>query len=72
MHNHLERNLLGYGPNPPDPQWPGEARIAVSFVLNYEEGGENTILNGDVAGDAVAPRTALHAFREGDDAGRAA
>ena len=38
---------IGYGANPPDPQWPGEARIAVSFVLNYEEGGENTILNGD-------------------------
>ena len=51
MHNHLERNLIGYGPNPPDPQWPGEARIAVSFVLNYEEGGENTILNGDPASE---------------------
>ena len=51
MHNHLERNLIGYGPNPPDPQWPGEARIAVSFVLNYEEGGENTILNGDAASE---------------------
>ncbi len=47
MHNHLDRNLIGYGPNTPDPQWPGDARIAVSFVLNYEEGGENTILNGD-------------------------
>src|SRR5260370_37641784 len=47
MHDHLERNLIGYGPNTPDPQWPNEARIAVSFVLNYEEGGENTILNGD-------------------------
>ena len=42
MHNHLDRNLIGYGANPPDPQWPGDARIAVSFVLNYEEGGENT------------------------------
>jgi len=41
MHNHLDRNLIGYGPNPPDPQWPNEARVAVSFVLNYEEGGEN-------------------------------
>lgn len=51
MHNHLERNLIGYGPNPPDPQWPGEARVAVSFVLNYEEGGENTILNGDPASE---------------------
>src|SRR5258708_15425871 len=47
MHNHLDRNLIGYGSDTPDPQWPNEARIAVSFVLNYEEGGENTILNGD-------------------------
>ena len=51
MHNHLERNLIGYGPETPDPQWPGDARIAVSFVLNYEEGGENTILNGDPASE---------------------
>jgi putative urate catabolism protein len=41
------RDLVGYGSNPPDPQWPGGARLAVSFVLNYEEGGENTVLNGD-------------------------
>src|SRR5258708_5678410 len=51
MHNHLDRNLTGYGAETPDPQWPGEARIAVSFVLNYEEGGENTILNGDPASE---------------------
>ena len=41
------RDFLGYGANPPDPQWPGGARLALSFVLNYEEGGENTVLNGD-------------------------
>lgn len=41
------RNYVGYGENPPDPKWPHGARIAVQFVLNYEEGGENTILNGD-------------------------
>lgn len=40
------RDFLGYGPNPPDPQWPGGARIAVQFVLNYEEGGENNVLDG--------------------------
>ncbi|MBM3622497.1 MAG: allantoinase PuuE [Alphaproteobacteria bacterium] len=45
--NYLARDLYGYGPKTPDPQWPGGARIAVSFVLNYEEGGENTVLNGD-------------------------
>lgn len=42
-----ERDLIGYGPNPPHAQWPNNARIAVQFVLNYEEGGERTILNGD-------------------------
>jgi peptidoglycan/xylan/chitin deacetylase (PgdA/CDA1 family) len=41
------RNLIGYGENTPDPKWPNNAKIAVSFVLNYEEGGENTVLNND-------------------------
>jgi allantoinase len=41
------RDLIGYGANPPHPHWPGDARIALSFVLNYEEGGENSILHGD-------------------------
>lgn len=57
MHNHLDRNLIGYGPHPPDPQWPGEARVAVSFVLNYEEGGENTILNGDAGSEVYLTET---------------
>ncbi|MCG8491776.1 MAG: allantoinase PuuE [Sneathiellales bacterium] len=46
------RNLIGYGANPPDPKWPDGARIAVQFVLNYEEGGENCILHGDEASEA--------------------
>src|SRR3569832_969688 len=41
------RDLIGYADKPPDPQWPGGAKLAVQFVLNYEEGGENTVLNGD-------------------------
>lgn len=41
------RDLYGYGPNPPDPKWPGGAKVAVSFVLNYEEGGERSVLHGD-------------------------
>lgn len=41
------RDLVGYGENPPDPQWPKGKKLALSFVLNYEEGGENTPLNGD-------------------------
>jgi putative urate catabolism protein len=46
------RDLVGYGRNPPDPRWPDGARIAVQFVLNYEEGGENSILHGDAASEA--------------------
>lgn len=46
------RDLHGYGAHPPDPKWPGGAKIAVQFVLNYEEGGENNILHGDAASEA--------------------
>jgi len=46
------RDMVGYGRNPPDPRWPDEARIAVQFVLNYEEGGENNVLHGDSASEA--------------------
>lgn len=45
------RDLRGHGPNPPDAQWPGGARIAVQFVLNYEEGGESCLLHGDAASE---------------------
>ena len=41
------RDLVGYGASPPGPRWPGGARLAVSFVLNYEEGGERSVLEGD-------------------------
>ncbi len=51
MHRY-PRNLIGHGPNPPDADWPGGAKIAVSFVLNYEEGGENSPLHGDPASEA--------------------
>ena len=46
------RDLRGYGETPPDPQWPGGARIAVQIVMNYEEGGENSIEHGDAASEA--------------------
>ncbi len=46
------RDLKGYGRNPLHPKWPGDAHIAVQFVLNYEEGGENNILHGDAASEA--------------------
>jgi putative urate catabolism protein len=46
------RDLIGYGRNPPDPRWPGRARVAVQFVVNYEEGGERAILHGDKESEA--------------------
>ena len=52
MNNEYPRDLAGYGPHPPDPRWPGGARLALQFVLNYEEGGENCILHGDEASEA--------------------
>ncbi|KMO71937.1 MAG: allantoinase PuuE [Mycolicibacterium rufum] len=45
------RDMVGYGRTPPDPQWPGGAAIAVQFVLNYEEGAENSVLDGDPASE---------------------
>ena len=46
------RDLVGYGTTPPDPRWPGGARLAVSFVLNYEEGGERSVLEGDAESES--------------------
>ena len=48
----MTRDLIGYGAAPPDPRWPGGARIAVQFVLNYEEGAENNVLHGDAGSEA--------------------
>ena len=45
------RDLAGYGRTPPHPQWPHKARIAVQFVLNFEEGGENAVLHGDAGSE---------------------
>jgi putative urate catabolism protein len=45
------RDLAGYGRHPPDPKWPGGARVAVQFVLNYEEGGESSVLHGDAGSE---------------------
>lgn len=50
------RDLIGYASNPPHPQWPGDARIALSFVLNYEEGGERSVLHGDKESGSLSPR----------------
>ncbi|HNW02230.1 MAG TPA: allantoinase PuuE [Burkholderiaceae bacterium] len=66
------RDLAGYGRNPPHAQWPNQARIAVQFVLNYEEGGENAVLHGDPASEQFlsemfnpAAFTARHMSMEG-------
>ncbi len=50
--NDLPRDLIGYGRNPPHANWPGGAKIAVQLVVNYEEGGENSVLYGDKGSEA--------------------
>src|ERR1700730_14868548 len=42
-----DRDLIGYGANPPDPKWPGGARVAINFVMNYEEGSEPSVQDGE-------------------------
>ena len=57
MDDPYPRDLIGYGRSPPDPEWPGGARLAVQFVVNYEEGGENTVLNGDAHSETFLSET---------------
>ncbi len=52
MNQNYPRDLIGYGEHPPHAAWPGSARVAVQFVINYEEGGESCILHGDAASEA--------------------
>jgi len=52
MMDQYPRDMIGYGRETPDPLWPDDARIAVQFVVNYEEGGENNVLHGDAASEA--------------------
>jgi allantoinase len=51
MSQDYPRDLVGYGPKPPQAKWPKKARIALQFVLNYEEGGENSVLHGDAGSE---------------------
>lgn len=51
--NSYPRDFVGYGRRPPEARWPGDANIAVQFVLNYEEGGESCILDGDPASECL-------------------
>lgn len=68
--DHAARDMVGYGPHLPDAQWPGGAKIAISFVLNYEEGGEHTLLNGDDHSEAFLSESgATGAARPGRNVG---
>ncbi|MDX1506994.1 MAG: allantoinase PuuE [Woeseiaceae bacterium] len=65
MSSDYPRDLLGYGAHPPDPAWPGGARVAVQFVINYEEGAENCVLHGDRASEAFLSEIVGAAAYEG-------
>ncbi len=60
------RDMVGYGRNPPHPKWPGGARIAVQFVINYEEGAENNILHGDPASESLLTEFGFATPRQGE------
>src|SRR5260370_5785349 len=57
-----DRDLIGYGPNPPDPKWPNGARLAVNFVMNYEEGSEPSVQDGE--GFSESGLTEAHALNQ--------
>lgn len=60
---HDDRDFIGYGANPPDPKWPGGARVAINFVMNYEEGSEPSVQDGE--GFTEVGLTEAHALNQG-------
>jgi allantoinase len=66
MSEHYPRDMVGYGRTPPHPRWPGHARVAVEFVLNYEEGAENSILHGDEGSESLLTEFGFATPRVGD------
>src|SRR5207247_6570712 len=58
-----DRDLIGYGANPPNPKWPNGARLAVNFVMNYEEGSEPSVQDGE--GYTETGLTEAHALNQG-------
>ena len=56
------RDMVGYGANPPDPKWPGGARLALTIALNYEAGGEMNILHGDDGSEQMLTDTGFPAY----------
>ncbi len=59
------RDMCGYGQRPPEAGWPDGARIAVQFVINYEEGGENCVLHGDAESESFLSEIVGAAPNEG-------
>ena len=66
MSETYDRDMIGYGRDWPDPAWPGNARIAVQFVINYEEGAENCILHGDPASESLLTEFGFAMPRQGE------
>ncbi|MGI3901501.1 MAG: polysaccharide deacetylase family protein [Janthinobacterium lividum] len=64
--NSLDRDFVGYGGTPPDPRWPGGARLALNFVLNYEEGSEYSMMDRDGVSDMALTELASAAVPRGD------
>ncbi len=66
--NHSHRDFIGYGAKPPHPQWPNNARLALNFVINIEEGAERSVLQGDTSSEnyllELAQRDALIGQRD--------
>ena len=58
------RDFLGYGRQPPDPRWPNGAHVAVNFVINYEEGGEYSVSDGDPVSEAALTEGATAAVAD--------
>ena len=56
------RDFRGYGPTPPNPRWPGEARIAININLNFEAGGERSMLEGDGTSESMLTDTGFPAY----------
>ena len=62
----LDRDFVGYGPNPPHPKWPGGARVALNFVMNYEEGSEYSMMDKDGVSDAALTEIPAAAVPRGE------
>jgi putative urate catabolism protein len=68
MSNDYPRDMIGYGRNCPHPNWPNQARLALQFVINYEEGGESNVLHGDPGSESIGTEFGTVLRRLGDRA----